>query len=75
MLGDGSGPARQCVVELGLDQNPVGWRPIMPNVLLGGLERDLTSDVGVVLGGFGCSDGLREGFYTALDGDLDAMLC
>ncbi|QCE06982.1 hypothetical protein DEO72_LG9g1997 [Vigna unguiculata] len=23
---------------------------------------------------FGCSDGLREGFYTALDGGVDAML-
>ena len=29
----------------------------------------------VVLGDFGCSDGLREGFYIALDGGLDAMLC
>ncbi|QCD79013.1 hypothetical protein DEO72_LG1g2650 [Vigna unguiculata] len=29
----------------------------------------------VVLSGFGCSDGLREGFYTTLDGGLDAMLC
>jgi len=28
-----------------------------------------------VLGGFDCSDGLREGFYTALDGGLDAILC
>jgi len=31
--------------------------------------------VDVVLGGFGCSNGLHEGFYTALDGGLDAMLC
>jgi len=30
--------------------------------------------VDVVLGGFGCSDGLRQGFYTSLDGGLDAML-
>ena len=29
----------------------------------------------VVLGGFGCSDGLREGLYTTLDEGLDAMLC
>jgi len=29
----------------------------------------------VVLGGFGCSNGLREGFYIALDEGLDAMLC
>jgi len=28
-----------------------------------------------MLGGFGCSDGLREGFYTTLDGALGAMLC
>jgi len=33
-------PARQCVVEPGLDQNPVGWRPTMPSVLSGGLERE-----------------------------------
>jgi len=32
----------QCVVELGLDQNPVGWRPMAPSVLPGGLERELT---------------------------------
>jgi len=31
--------------------------------------------VDVVLGGLGCSNGLHEGFYTALDSDLDAMLC
>jgi len=37
--GDGSGPARQCVVELGLDQNPMGWRSAAPSVLPGGLER------------------------------------
>jgi len=30
--------------------------------------------VDVVLGDFGCSNGLREGFYTAFDGGLDAML-
>jgi len=41
-LGDGSGPARRCVVELGLDQNPVGWRPAAPSVLPGGLECELT---------------------------------
>ena len=29
----------------------------------------------VAPGGFGCSDGLREGFYTALDGGLDVMPC
>ena len=29
----------------------------------------------VVLGDFGCSNGLCEGFYTTLDGGLDAMLC
>ena len=29
----------------------------------------------VVLGGFGCSDGLRERLYTTLDGGLDVMLC
>jgi len=33
---------QRCVVELGLDQNPVGWRLAAPNVLLGGLELELT---------------------------------
>jgi len=41
-LGDGSGSAKQCVVELGLDQNPVGWRPAAPSIPPGGLERELT---------------------------------
>jgi len=27
---------------LGLDQNPMGWRPTTPSVLPGGLERELT---------------------------------
>jgi len=30
-LGDVSGPARWCVVELGLDQNLVGWCPAAPS--------------------------------------------
>jgi len=38
-LGDGSGVARWCVVELGLDQNPMGCRPTVPSVLPGGIER------------------------------------
>ena len=28
-----------------------------------------------MLGGFGCSDGLREVFYIDLDGGLDTVLC
>jgi len=32
-LGDGSGPTRRCVVELSLDQNPVGWRRAVPSSL------------------------------------------
>ena len=41
-LGDGSGPAKRCVVELGSDQNPVGWRLTVSSVLPDGLEQDLT---------------------------------
>jgi len=41
-LGDGSGPARRCVVELGLNQNLVGWCLATPSVLPGGSERELT---------------------------------
>jgi len=41
-FGDGSGPAKRCIVELGLDQNPVGWRPVAPSVLRSGLEHELT---------------------------------
>jgi len=41
-FGDGSGPARWCVVEQGLDQNPVGWSPTAPSVVPGGLERELS---------------------------------
>jgi len=37
-LGDVSGPARLCVVELGLDQNLMGWRSTAPSVLLGDRE-------------------------------------
>jgi len=31
-LGDGSGSAKQCVVEMGLDQNLVGWRQVFCQV-------------------------------------------
>jgi len=37
-FGDVSGPTRRYVVELGLDQNPVGYRPTAPSVLPSGLE-------------------------------------
>ena len=33
------------------------------------------SDVSDMPDSFGCKVGLRGGFYTALDGGLDAMLC
>ena len=42
VLGDESGLARRCVIELGLDQNPLGWRPAAPSSLPGSLERELT---------------------------------
>jgi len=42
VLGNISGPARRCVVELGLDQNLVGWRPATPSVLPGTLEPNST---------------------------------
>ena len=35
----------------------------------------LPSDACEALGNFRYKDGLREGFYTTLDGGLDAMLC
>ncbi|QCE11098.1 hypothetical protein DEO72_LG10g2331 [Vigna unguiculata] len=41
-LGNVSGPARRCIVELGLDQNLVGWRPATPSVLTSDLEQVFT---------------------------------